>query len=209
MPPPPDGYNANFPLINTTFANWQIGFLSNFMSMASAFAVNHVPLTDPTIPSIAGNHTIVELVEQEKMPQARAGELAVYSKKVPGQTDQIFINDQGVEYQYTTYQIYQLLPVNGQTAYFTFLPGNVIVYFGLTANGFETANLLPPIAKNIITVNITTNNNLGSIPKSLIDTPEVSFFADTKGIYKQIYFKRAAGASGRIKSMYYFVLANF
>ncbi len=69
----------------------------------------------------------------------------------------------GQEYQVTNYQIYPLPLVKSkdtllQEGYFSFLPGGIIIYFGLmTKEGMTKQKLLinPPIAKNICSINFT------------------------------------------------------
>ncbi len=159
----PKNYNANFPLLNTSFADWQIGFQNNFTQLYEAFNINHVSLDSA---SNAGNHEVVELVEQEKDIQTNASSVSIYAKDVDNQTDQLFIRFGGdqTSYQLTNYQIYSLPDIkNGSTLvqkqYFTFLPGGLIAYFGkfYIPKGSNPISLLinPVIAKNIITANLT------------------------------------------------------
>jgi hypothetical protein len=188
-------YNPNIPQFTDSYASWQTNFLSNFMQINTAFSVNHEPISSTN----AGNHTIIQLPEQENPVQTNINEISVYSKDVPGQTDQVFMKFPGInsEFQYTNYQIY---PVNGpstQTSYFTFLPGKVIVYFGqTTANNVKTIQLLPPVAKNIITVNLTNM----SLPNSQ-GTP-ISFTV-TNNIVTTVNLNRTS-----VTDMNYIVLAN-
>ncbi len=135
----------------------QPDFLNNFLSLFNAFKVNHSSLDSTTE---IGNHTIIELLEQEDSQQTDVGEISIYSKDVEGQTDQIFIRYQnGVEVQYTNYQIYSLKQRGKQTSYFTSLPGGILIYFGLrnpsTNSQPSLVELQPSICKNIISVSLT------------------------------------------------------
>jgi hypothetical protein len=93
------------------------------------------------------------MYEQPKDLQTNPSELNIYSKKVEGQTDQLFLrypgNDDAI--QLTAYQIYQVPTVSTQISYFTFLPGNLIIYFGsfsqLPGNKLV---LTPPICTNVV-----------------------------------------------------------
>jgi hypothetical protein len=160
-------YNANIPLVDTTFDQWQKLFLSNFDQMERSFKINHVPLDDP---SLTGNHTIVQLVEQasDLKMQTNIGDFAAFTRDVSDQTDQVFMQYQGngKEFQYTNYQIYSVPDIkNGnlivQKTYFTTLPGKIIVCFGSLLSSISlrpakvTVKLFPPVIKNIISINTT------------------------------------------------------
>ena len=149
-------YNPNTPISTESFAQWQENFIQNFTQSNNAFSQDHVPLDAA---SNAGNHNVIELLKRKSTQQTGVAELSLYSKNVVNQTDQIFMNIQGSEFQYSNYQIYALPTTN---TYFTFLPGGLIVYFGLsdykTAPGsgsFKNLVLVPAIAKNVISVNFT------------------------------------------------------
>jgi hypothetical protein len=182
MQPPP--FDSNVPADpSDALATSQPQLLNNFLTMFNAFQVNHVPLNAA---ANAGNHTIIQLLEQDNDFQTGVGEISVYVKKVENQTDQVFLGYQGngQVIQYTNYQIYSIPPTNNQTSFFTFLPGGVIVYFGAVglfnnANN-NILNLNPPIAKHIITVDVVTIGVTpnGKYPVSLIETPN--------GIFNQI-----------------------
>jgi hypothetical protein len=129
LPDNPPVYNSQIPIVNTTIAEAQKLFLNNFSTLFDAFSVNHIALNDPTNP---GNHNVVQLLEQELSESTQSQEISIYSKKVDGQTDQLFMRYQGngKEFQLTEYQIYAIPVTTQQEAYFTFLPGKLIVYFG-------------------------------------------------------------------------------
>lgn len=200
-------FNANVPLVTDPFADWQVSFLKNFKQLYNASSVNHVPLDDPIVAN-RGNHTIIELMEQDTEIQTNIGEMSIYTKNVESQTDQIFMEYEGngTEFQYTNYQLYTLDPIkNGativQNQYFTFLPGKIIVYFGSLEVG-STPNIIlnPPVAKNIITVNLTakdaTTSNGTPTPVSIAQ----------EGIIRQIGLLTLNGP-GTMK-LFYVVLAN-
>lgn len=149
-------YNQNTPTITLPFADWQSTFIQNFQQLYTVFSQNHVPLDAL---ANAGNHTIIELPQQDLSQQTNQGEIAVYTKEVPGQTDQIFMRYQGngQEFQFTTYQLYSLGNFNPGDAnqYFTFLPGNIIFIFGYQPQGSKDIILKPPIIRNVISCIIT------------------------------------------------------
>lgn len=157
-------YNPDIPESpNASVGPDQENFLNNFMTLYKAFSVNHVPL-DAT--SGAGNHTIIDLLEQstDSQFQTDVGEISIYCKKTDDQTNQIYLRYQGnqQEFALTAYQIYALNQIDYPNQYFTFLPGNIIVYFGTISVTYNTTfpkgvpmELFPAIAKNIITMNFT------------------------------------------------------
>lgn len=162
-------YNPNVPQPNGAggiFGPSQVDFLKNFEALYNAFAVNHVTLDAA---SNAGNHTVIQLAEQTTQQQTNAGELSVYSKDVSGQTDQIFLGYQGnqPEFQFTNYQIYSIPPIlNGanivQTRYFSFLPGNLLVYFGYVT--IASLDLQPYVAKNVVTAIFCNKDSSSAAP---------------------------------------------
>ncbi len=203
MTTPTPQYNPNVPLITDSFADWQVDFIQNFQVLYNAFNTNHIPLDSV---SNAGNHTYIELVEQESPQQVNVSEMALYTKDVIGQTDQLFMRYQGngTEFQYTNYQIYSIDPTPTQTFYFTFLPGGLIVFFGLyTQSGpiLPETNiyLKPEIAKNIVSVNLTPSGNTNS-------TFSVAEIRNTDGIVTAL----SQPAFGVITpgTKYYTVVAN-
>jgi hypothetical protein len=131
--------------------------MNNFLQLYNYFLKNHLPIDAA---SGAGNHTIIELLEQSNSKQTDVSEISVYTKDVEStgitdQTDQIFIRYQGngQEFQYTNYQIYSIQPTPSQTSYFTFLPGRILIYFGTFQNlPNNILSLFPPVATNIISV---------------------------------------------------------
>jgi hypothetical protein len=151
----PPTYNTQIPVKDTTIADAQKLFQNNFETLFNAFRTDHVALDDAIN---AGNHNVIQLVELSKSETTQSQELAIYSKKVTDQTDQLFMRYQGngKEFQITQYQIYSIPATATQTSYFTFLPGGIIVYFGRvnpTKNDFPI-NLDPAICTNITGVNL-------------------------------------------------------
>lgn len=171
-------YNPNVPpKPETSFADSQPLLLTNFLQLYNNFKVNHIPLDAG---STAGNHTIVELVEQVAPLQTPVSTINIYTKDVVGQTDQIFFRYQGngQEFQYSNYQIYPVIAQNGQIPFFTFLPGGLLLYFGsfstLTNNKLK---LFPPIAKNIIGMSFCPiGTSPTTKPKVTLNPPENSYF---------------------------------
>lgn len=200
-------YDPNTPKApSESLADSQEQFLVNFSQLYNIFEVNHIPLDAA---SNAGNHTIVQMLEQTNSPQTDTGEISVYVKNDVtspnnlGTTDQIFIRPQGnaTEYQLTCYQIYGLTPLATHVPYFTFLPGRILVYFGqiiqLPQNNI--LSLYPPIAKKIITV---SGCALGAtpLPKQSADPIEVN------GFYTGIKFSQQTLIP--VTNYYYLVMAN-
>lgn len=189
---------------NEAIATSVTPFLNNFISLYNAFAVNHVPLDAA---SLAGNHTIVQMPEQTGNFPVNNGEVGIYCREIPGQTDQLMMKYQGTqpEFQYTNYQIYT---TGGANQFISFLPGKLLVYFGARSGNFSATtpivlNLIPAIAKNIITMNFTV---LGPTPQF---TPRTTFEIEN-GIYTKINLYPGGGISGGIKqaTFNFIVLAN-
>ncbi len=161
-------YQPNIPQRNDTIAISQSNFLNNFGDLYDVFSRNHTALDNPLVP---GDHEVVELVEldQNQSISTEFDEIAIYSKKVDGQTDQLFMRypTNGKEFQLTNYQIYPIDDTPTQKSYFSFLPGGIVVYFGMVtpnADGFKI-NLNPAICSVIMGVNLcpigaSTSNNL-------------------------------------------------
>lgn len=152
---PPPSYNTQIPVGSTTIAEAQKLFQNNFERLFEAFNTDHVSLIDPTNP---GNHSVIRLVELPKSESTLPSEIAIYSKKVEGQTDQLFMRQQGngTEFQLTEFQIYTIQPNDNQKAYFSLLPGGIIVYFGRVV-GFAQKEVnidINPPASNILGVNL-------------------------------------------------------
>ena len=161
-------YNPNIPQPKDIFSSSSLPFLENFLDLYNAFNLDHVALDAV---ANAGNHNLLEMLEQNKTQQFQTdvGEISLYSKKVDGQTDQIYLRFQGNqdEFQYSNYQIYPLFdttnPPTDSLPYITFLPNNILVYFGLFqfTGSPSTFTFNPPIAKNIIGMNFCV---VGSTP---------------------------------------------
>ena len=206
QPPPYDPNVPNNPF--SSLAATQPEFLNDFLQLYNVFKVNHIPLDNSTVP---GNHTFIELVEQQVPAQTDVDEISVYTKGVPDQTDQIFIRYQGngQEFQYTNYQIYSIEPQNGVTTFFTFLPGGLLLLFGsFTDLPKNILNLYPPVAKNIITVSMcpmkaTTDFNFNT-------KPQVSLEPAVKGRYTKMIVRSALGGEVAMKApdSFYAILAN-
>jgi len=144
-------YNTQIPEPETTISEAQTLFQNNFERLFEAFNTDHVSLIDPTNP---GNHNVIQLVELPSPESTQSQEIAIYSRKVEGQTDQIFMRypSNGKEFQITEYQIYSIVRTSKQEAYFSFLPGKVIVYFGRVFSKGTTSfniDINPPVTQNI------------------------------------------------------------
>lgn len=168
MTTPQFQYNQNIPNVNDDLATSQGGFLSNFQQLYNAFAQNHVPLDGG---ATAGNHTIIELLNNPTGFQTDAGELSLYAKPVENQAGQLFMRYQGNadDVQYTNYQIYDQGAIqNGQFGFFTTLPGGLIVYFGAVkisaTNAGGTIYLNPFITKELLSVNFCPFGTVPTIP---------------------------------------------
>ncbi len=200
-------YNPDIPQRKDDLAKSQIDFLNNFSTLYNAFTKNHIAL-DKTD---AGNHTFVQLLEQDKNNQFQTNvdQISIYAKKVKGQTDQVFLRYQGnqKEFQFSTYQIYSIKASGGNSYFFTFLPGNVLVYFGTVQVALSTRPyplaLLPPIAKNIITVNLCA---LGTTPGFI---PYVTLPPPVNNIIPFIELTLIPGSIfGGPSNLFYIVMAN-
>jgi hypothetical protein len=195
-------YDPNTPeFASDSYATTQPQFLANFQALFNAFNQNHVPLNAA---ANAGNHTFVNLMEQENDVQTGVSELSLYTLNVQGQTDQIFLRNQGKGQviQLTNYTIYNIIPQPpGQKGYFTSLPGKVMVYFGqiqITGSS-NIIKLLPAVALNVISVDLVQANTTGSFK------PYVTLNKVDSGIVTEIALSSPLGVSGLF---YYFVMAN-
>ena len=206
----PGSYNPNVPANRPDdLATSQPQLLNNFLQIYNIFANNHIALDSA---SNAGNHTIIQLFEQSNAIQTNTGEINVYTKDVEGQTDQIFLKYQGPsgqEFQFTTYQIYSLIPTDTQISYFTFLPGNILIYFGTINSPAKqnTLDLKPSVGKNLITANFTPIMTVPSIPL-LGDAykPSISIKKENEIITSLVLNQRKT--LPQPKKLNYFVMVN-
>jgi len=213
MSTPEPQYNPNIPNPKDIFADSQGDFLTNFQELYNAFSQNHVALDAL---SSAGNHTIIQLLEQGGDFQTDAGEISVYTKKVTNQakqtSDQIFLRYQGNQtaFQFIPYQIYGLNQNSTQSQFFTFLPGGILFYFGTITCRFTTGStkpvplkLTPAIAKYITTMNFCAIDPTSNSP------PYVSLQTPMNGIYDTInIFNSSLISIPSTQIFYYVVLAN-
>jgi hypothetical protein len=205
----PPVFNPSIPIQKNTLARSQLDFLNNFFTLYNAFKANHIALDAV---SGAGNHTIIQLLEQPSLNQIQTdiGEISVYTKKITGQTDQIFLRYQGnqTEFPLTNYQIYSL--GNNTTQYFTFLPGGLLLYFGrLTVTFSANSNtpvvfkLNPAIAIKIISMNFGSGNAVASF------SPWVTLQQPQGGIYSTINLFQSNGNIAPVPNViFYVVIAN-
>lgn len=202
----PGPYDPNVPeQPSDALAISQSEIQNNFQQIFNIFQKNHISLDALTS---AGNHTNIQLKEQEGSPQTDPSVINIYVKDDPKTTDQIFLKYQGngQEFQLSCYQIYGLTQFSDFMPFITFLPGRILVYFGFInpASFSNILELYPPIAKNIMSVSLcpfTTNANL------LFFKPWISLIKSDKGFYSKIKFTPAATGSP-VPSLYYMVLAN-
>lgn len=183
-PPPP--YNTGIPEPETNIAEAQTLFQNNFLRLFEAFSKDHVSLNEL---NNAGNHNVIQLIELPSPEATQSLEIAIYSKKVENQTDQLFMRYQGngKEFQITEYQIYSIVPTNKQEAYFTFLPGKVIVYFGRVFSTGTTSfpiDINPPVTKNISGVNLGGIGTVAPQPNVQLQMPVNGFYTQIKLISK-------------------------
>lgn len=201
MTSPEINYDPNTPLLKDPFSVWQEKMLDNFMVMDPAFAVNHVSLEAL---SNAGNHTVVNLLEQERDQQTGNLEMTAYAKDVVDQADQLFMryNGNGAIFQFSNYQLYPLNISNNQTGFFTTLPGGLIVYFGRMDHPTENPiQLLPNICTNIISINCTGINSSAAI-KSFSLTVQGKYVTEIQAI-------RQSPIGGVIlPSLFYMIIGN-
>jgi hypothetical protein len=177
-------YNPNVPRPGDSIATSQPDFLGNFSTLFTAFSQNHVDLDA----ALAGKHTIIELPAKTTAFLSNVGELSVYSRAVDDQGVQVYLKYQGTteEFLFSCYQIYQMEPLifpfnNIQTRYFTFLPGNIILYFGTYEGGIgpgfipQFIQLTPPVATDIISMDFC------GATINPIDKPNVSLQVEPNG----------------------------
>jgi len=197
-------YNPNTPTPQLSYADWQKQFIENFEQLGIAFKQNHVALDDATSAN-RGNHTYIQMPEQEKDTQTGSQEIAISVKDVSDQADQVFLTYPGNTpiVQYTNYQIYQIKDTFQQSSFFTFLPGKLLVYFGKYLAFNQTINVLslyPPIAKNLASVNISFS---GTTPNYSPATSEFTIFPG--GLITGININPPTGATG---AAFYLIVAN-
>ncbi len=194
--PTPPPYNTGIPEPETTIAEAQTLFQNNFIRLFEAFSKDHVSLNEL---NNAGNHNVIQLVELSQPEATQSLEIAIYSKKVEGQTDQLFMRYQGngKEFQLTEYQIYSIVPTDKQEAYFTFLPGKIIVYFGRVFSAGTTSfniDINPPVAQNVSGVNLGGIGTATNQPNVLLQYP-------VNGFYNQITLR---SSSSMVDNFYLF-----
>lgn len=197
-------YNPNIPRISDPFSLWQINFQKNFKALSDVFKVNHIALENS---SNVGNHTFINLFEQDSPLQTNSGDFAIYTKEDPTQTDQIFMRyeQNGQEFQFSNYQIYSIPDTKTQKTYFTFLPGRILVYFGefTPSKPSSTIDLLlnPPVSKNIMSIILTP----------ITSNAPLNYTENKKGQYIiSLTLKNAPFGSSSVSIVkhYYTVLAN-
>jgi hypothetical protein len=199
-------WNPNVPeLPSDPLATSQPEILSNFATLFNAFLVNHISLA---VGAGAGNHSIVELVQQGAAFQTVLNEISAYTKNAPDQTDQLFLRYQGngQEFQYSNYQIYSVAPQNGQIPFFTFLPGRILVYFGsFTQLPNNTLFLYPGIAKTIFGISFCPSGPIGAAP---VYKPKIDLNPGNNGLFSSMQVTNAVGVNQIAPPSFYIILAN-
>jgi len=133
-------YNNNIPKPTDFLSDSQQQLLNNFAQLDVTMAVNHYNFSDNTIKN--GKHKFVELVAQS-LPTTLSGEGSLYSNTA-GQTQLFYTSDAGAQaYQMTraidasislfaTNTNYpQVPPVADQFGGWTFLPGGLLLQYGI------------------------------------------------------------------------------
>ena len=196
IPTPKDTYDPIIPNPNDFLAVSQGDFLSNFGQLYNAFVRNHVALDSTTL--TPGNHTNIELLQQQEGPQTNVGENSLYSKKIVQKTQtttQLFFryqggNPAGKEVQLTNYQLYSPSRNEpGLLVYFTYLPGGLILYFGVVNFSKTHANTLylaPFICTTVMAFNFTAKDKPGN-------EPTIVFLSERPGIVTTILAQPAFG----------------
>lgn len=200
-------YEPNIPQRNDTIAISQSNFLNNFGDLYDVFGRNHTPLDNTLVP---GDHEVVELVEQDLPISTEFDEIAIYSKKVEGQTDQLFMRypSNGKEFQLTNYQIYPIANTPTQKSYFSFLPGGIVVYFGMVipnASGFSV-NLDPAICSVIMGVNLCPIGTSSS--SNLLYPSWVNLVPSPSGKILQIILSNSSVLGRTLPPQYYLIFGN-
>lgn len=182
-------YNPGIPKPKDIIKTSQGDFQINFRTFYDAFLKNHIPLDAL---SNAGNHTILQLIRQNDNAQFQtdAGEISIYTKTFEAPTDQLFMRYQGNqdEFHYTAYQIYEIIATPQQSFFFTFLPGKILVYFGLIVPNSNTFDLLllPELAKNIIGLNLCPIGSITTINHPLYPPNSNGVVETSPGIFGKI-----------------------
>ena len=206
-------YDPNVPKNSSNnLAETQPEFLANFQSLFNQFSVNHIGLDQIN----SGNHTIVQMLAQSKDLQTGPSEMNIYAKNVSygeDETTQLFLRypGNGDSIQLTAYQIYSVATVGTQVSYFTFLPGNLIVYFGsFTSLPGNKLTLTPPVCKKVFSVSFCQITSNPIFPK-----PFVEILQPGEGFVQGILVKSAQQFPGvpdqqvAAKPSYYIIVGNF
>lgn len=192
MTQPIKDFDPNCPQPKDIFGVSQTQFLQNFSFLYDSFASNHIPLDAV---SGAGNHNVIQLSEQNSQFQTNAGEISIYAKDVTQTTDQIFMRYQGnqQEFPFTNFQIYPIENIMSgntvvQTTFITFLPGNLLIYFGEINSG-NAIVLNPAVCRNILGCNFCAKDSFGPVPNVRLQNNSSGIFTKVlKTDGKYFYF---------------------
>ena len=143
-------YTTNIPQPKNIIGNSQDQFLQNFQTLYNAFAANHIALDAV---SGAGNHTVIQLTETPVTTnfQTNMNEVSLYAREVQGQTDQLFMRFEGnqPEFQFSNQQPTITHSPFVNTTFITFLPGNLVVFFG-TVGAVGSISFNPYPLSNVV-----------------------------------------------------------
>lgn len=208
----PPQYQNNIPQPDQSIGGSQSPFLVNFNQLFNAFDVDHVSLTAA---SNAGNHNVARLATLPNPWTTNISEVSLYSKIRSLQTNQLYFREEGngLEYQYSNYQIYPLAPITSgsnviQIPYFSWLPGGIIVYFGyVNPFGAKTINIVlnPVVCNNISGVNLC-NTALSGTP-SPVQPPSVSITVDQNALADNVVLTLQPPAAA-FAPQYYIIFGN-
>lgn len=204
-------FDPNIPqFLNDALSVTQKSFLDNFMTLFMIYNRNHESLNS----NRAGNHTNIELLNQSNSIETNVSEINLYAKSIndrPNDLPSRFTfryQGNGKEFTYVPYQIYDLISVNGSKDFFTFLPGNFLVYFGSIPGPSPIGQpsgifeLRPPIAKNIASAVFTP---LGITP---LQNPTVQILPATDGYFTKIQIGDPDQPNFAPQACFYLIVAN-
>lgn len=211
--PPP--YDNQIPQPDDGIGTSQNPFLANFSQLFNAFNLDHVSLTAA---SNAGNHNIARMSPQAFPLTTNISEVSLYGKPRHLQTTELFFRQEGnqLEYQYSNYQIYRppLVFSGGQLVqvpFFSFLPGNLIVYFGsLNPFGAEEFPIIlnPVICNNILGVQTcNTSLDITKPPPPGVSPVVIEIPLSPEGLATEVILQ-APPFSPFLANQYYLIFGN-
>lgn len=141
-------FTANMPLATQSLNYTQPLVLGNFANYKANMEVNHGGVNDAD----AGKHKFVQMPAQAADPATAADEVAIYCKDAGGGVYREYLRQAN---NGTVVQITGVDPLNAGNGY-TFLPGGLLMQWGLTTPASATANtaIVYPIAFSAAAHNI-------------------------------------------------------